>query len=1189
MHTRNTHPDAYFNRHEIASRLYAISISLLFTLLLPLALSLSAFGQGSTATLTGNVTDPQGAVVAGALVTITNDALSIRRQTTTNGEGSYTVAQLPPSVYSVKVEASEFAIAEITNLVLQVGQQATHNVSLSVKSGNETLTIESGGQILANTQNPEIGEVIENKRIIDLPLNGRQFTQLIALTPGIGTPAGGTLRNDLIGGFDNANFTINGARETDNYYTVDGVGAFDRLFNTLTVLPSVDAIQEFRVRSSLYDAEGGFQAGGQIAVALKSGTREFHGSIYEYFRNNVLDARNFFDGPKKAPNRQNQYGATAGFPIYNDKFFGFGSFEGLRFRRGDTRLVTVPNAAARQGNLFDYLDTNGNGVLDPSEQPAYPTGLPALSAAELTAWQTQGILPTRVFNPTSVAILNLLAQPNRPGIRNNLQTSPTRQINQDQFTTRLDWRPTGTDSVFVRYLFANVNGFQPFGAGGLAVGRSSSGPAIGRTAPGFGSKLSLNSRNLALGWTRVFTPQLVGTFLFGVNRLEGGQVHQNQGAIGQSISAQFQGVTTDPRFAGIPEIRIDSGSLIDSFGDIRNQRFRENEDIQYGYDVSYTLGNHTFRGGSQLVHLQFRPDLNQGSRGGFNFSGISTGGLGPVATRNGLANFLLGVPDESFRGAVAPQRFSGNEYAFYLQDDWKLNQRLTINLGLRYELAGQLRETNLRASVFDFRADPTQFPTGRIIIASRGGRTANPNLFFKGNASGVTFLPLFGPTPVTIPVVTSEQAGLPEGLIKTDTNNLAPRLGFAFDVFGNGKTVVRGGMGVYYSRPIYDTRLRLGFIPPFFNITDAFNTAATTNFTTSLVTPIRPLTGGELPFTTLPDYDMGLGQVNQAALSVQRVLTNNLVFEAGYVGSRGHKLLSDLLFNYRQPAATGGTAAQRNAAKPFPALGGFVIQSDNGDSWYHSGILKLTQRLSRGTTFFSSYTLSKSIDTDSFGGTGTNASATGQNPFDKRDDLKGLSDHDVRHRFVFSGVAELPFGKGRKFLDREGLVNTITSGWTLTAILTAQSSSPLTPILSVANVDTGKSTGQRPQLIGDPNSGPRRPEQFFNNAALYVPNPAVAAERTYGNIGRNTLEGPNYKSVDFSLLKHIPITEGLRAQLRAEFFNAFNFVNFNLPSNSIAPDLLTPSRNPDPARNGFGTINSARPAREIQFALRIEY
>ena len=432
-------PRDFFYRRRIAPRFAGfdeVSLSRLFTLLLLLALPTICFGQGATATLRGTVTDPQGAVVPGANVTVSGAALGIKRQTTTNGEGNYTIAQLPPSVYSVKVEAPEFAVAEITNLILQVGQQATQNVSLAVKSATVTVTIKSGGQSLTNTQNPEIGEVIENKRIIELPLNGRQFTQLIALTPGIGAPAGGTLRNELTGGFDNANFTINGARETDNYYTVDGVGAFDRLFNTLTTLPSVDAIQEFRVRSSLYDAEGGFQSGGQIAVALKSGTREWHGSIYEYFRNDALDARNFFDGPKKAPNRQNQYGATAGFPIYRDKVFGFGSFEGLRFRRGDTRLVTVPTAAARQGNLFDYLDVNGNGLLDPSEQPAYPTGLPALSAAELSAWQTQGILPARVFNPTSVAILNLVAQPNRPGIRNNLQTSPSRQINQDQFTTR---------------------------------------------------------------------------------------------------------------------------------------------------------------------------------------------------------------------------------------------------------------------------------------------------------------------------------------------------------------------------------------------------------------------------------------------------------------------------------------------------------------------------------------------------------------------------------------------------------------------------------------------------------------------------------------------------------------------------------------------------------------------------------
>ncbi len=1187
-----TLPRTVFSRPRIAPMFAewdGVPLSRLFTILFLLFAPPLALGQGATSTLRGTVTDPQGAVVPKATVTVSSGALGVKRQTTTDGEGNYTMAQLPPSVYTVKVEASGFVVTEVTNLILQVGQQATQNVSLAVKGGSETLTIESGGQSLSNTQNAEIGEVIENKRIIDLPLNGRQFTQLIALTPGIGTPAGGTPRNELTGGFDNANFTINGARETDNYYTVDGVAAFDRLFNTLTTLPSVDAIQEFRVKSSLYDVEGGFQAGGQIAVVIKSGTRDWHGSIYEYFRNDAFGARNFFDGPKKAPNRQNQYGATAGFPILRDKLYGFGSFEGLRLRRGDTRLVTVPSAEARKGNLFDYLDANGNGQLDTSEQPAYPAGLPALSAAELTAWQTLGRLPTRVFNPTSVAILNLLEEPNRPGFRNNLQTSPSRRIDQDQFAARLDLRPTADDSVFARFLFADVGGFLPFGAGGLSGGRSSSGTAIGRLAPGFGSDLSLDSRNLAIGWTRVFTPRLVGAFLFGAHMLEGGQVHENQGAVGQGIGAQIQGVTTDPRYAGVPEIRIDSGSLIDPFGDMRIQLFRENDDLQFGYDLNYTRGAHSLRLGAQWVNLRFRPDLNQGARGGFNFAGVSTAGLGPVGTRNGLANFLLGVPDESFRGALAPQRFNGNEYAFYAQDDWKVSRRLTINLGLRYELVGQLKESNLRISVFDHRANPAQFPNGRLIIASRDGRTADPSLFFKGDANGVTFLPIFGPTPVTIPVVTSEQAGLPEGLIRTDTNNLAPRIGFAFDVFGDARTVVRGGLGVYYSRPFYDTRLRLGFIPPFFNISDAFNTAATTNFTTSLVAPIRPFTGGELPFTQLPDYNMGMGQVNQAALTVQRLLTNNLSLEAEYVGSRGHKLLSDLLFNYRQPAAAGGTAAQRNAAKPYPALGGMVIQSDNGDSWYHSGILKMTKRLSKDSTFFASYTFSKSLDTDSFGATGTNASATGQNPFDKRNDLKGRSDHDVTHRFVFSGVTELPFGKGRRFLDQGGLVNAIAGGWSITAILTLQSNSPLTPVLSAANLDTGKSTGQRPQLIGDPNSGPRRPEQWFNNAALYVPNPAVAAERAFGSIGRNTLEGPGYKNLDFSLLKYFSLSEKLRLQFRAEFFNAFNFVNFNLPSIAIAPELLTSQRTPDPARTGFGTVNSSRSAREIQFALRIEY
>ncbi len=1175
----------FFTRLRIARGLLRPGDAALLLLLLPVI----GLGQNATATLSGNITDPQGAVVPGATVTVSSSLLGLRRQVTTNSEGNYTIVQLPPSVYTVRVEAAEFTIVEVTNLVLQVGQQATQNIALAVKGGNETMAIESGGQVLTNTQNAEIGEVIENKRIIDLPLNGRQFTQLIALTPRIGTPAGGTLRGELTGGFDNSNFTINGARETDNYYTVDGVGAFDRLFNTLTVLPSVDAIREFRVKSALYDVESGFQAGGQIAIVLKSGTRDFHGSVYEYFRNNALDARNFFDGPRTAVNQQNQYGATAGFPIFRDKLFGFGSYEGLRFRRGDTRLVSVPTTAARQGNLLEYLDTNGDGVLSATEQPAYPTGLPALTAAELSAWQTRGVLPTRVFNPTSVAILNLVAQPNLPGTRNNLLASPSRRINQDQFTSRVDWRPTALDSVFGRFIFANVNGFQPFGAGGLAAGRSSSGPAIGRTAPGFGSDLSLNSRNLAIGWTHVFSPRFVGTFLFGVNTLSGGQVHENQGAVGQNIASQFQGVTKDPRYAGIPEIRIDSGSIIDAFGDIRNQRFRENRDVQYGYDVNYSLSSHTLRAGVQMLQLAFRPDLNQASRGGFNFAGVSTAGLGPIGTRNGFANFLLGVPEESFGGAVAPQRFNGHEYSFYVQDDWKVSRRLTINLGLRYELTGQMKEENLRAAAFDFRADRAQFPNGRIIIASRDGRTADPSTFFKGNASGVTFLPLFGPTTVTIPVVTSEQAGLPEGLIRTDKNNFAPRIGFAYDVFGNTRTVVRGGIGVFYSRPIYDTRLRLGFIPPFFNITDAFNSSATANFTTSLVTPIRPLTGGELPFTTLPDYNMGLGQVNQAALSMQHMLTNNLSFEAEYVGSRGHKLLSDLLFNYRQPAAAGGTTAQRNAAKPFPALGGIVIQSDNGDSWYHSGTFKLTQRLTRGATFFTSYTWSKSLDTDSFGATGTNASPTGQNPFNKRNDLKGRSDHDVRHRLVFSGVTELPFGKGRRFFDQDGLVNKIVGGWSATAIISVQSNSPLTPILSTANLDTGKSTGQRPILLADPNNGPRRPEQWFNNTALYVPNPAVAAERTYGTIGRNTLEGPNFKSVDLSLLKNIPVREGMRMQFRAEFFNAFNFVNFNLPGNSIAPTLLTPQRTPDPARNSFGTINSARPAREIQFALRLEY
>jgi hypothetical protein len=1094
-----------------------------------MGLVITATGQVNTASLTGLVTDPSGAVAPNAIVTATNKATNVAQSATTDSSGYYTFASLPVGAYSLTIELQGFKKAVREEITLEVGQKARIDFALEVGAVSESVVVKGDAPLLVK-QEATTGGVIENRLVRDLPLSARNWDDLLGLIAGVQTDRyteeGGGTAAGRTGGAN-----VHGVRSLQNNFVLDGVDNNSISTNvqeltTQVARPSVDSINEFKVSTNPYNAENGRSPGALISVTTKAGTNDFHGTLYEFHRNRIFDANNFFlnrAGREKGQNIQNQFGGNVGGPIFKDRAFFFFNYEGTRIRKGTTRIGNVPlpneikgdfSAAAAAANSTTYaplVDRVGDcvGVGNP-----FPNNQ----------------IPARCLDPVAQRILSLLPPANViPGSGplnvNNFIRVPNILDDTDSYTARGDWNIDGSDNIFVRYTYTDRFRFVPGTFGGIADGTSTS--AFGR--------LFMKGHSAAIAWNRIISPRLVNEFRLGWGRNES---RANQDPFGQNTLAELGifGVPDNPLFSGgLPGINIDArggtlrpggGSGLDRIGSPDFlPKFQITNQFQWADTVSFTYGAHQMKFGVDVRAPMRNIYLDvPGLRGTLNFDGQRTG--------NGLADFLLGYPSGAQLSnlAVVDQRVW--MYSNFFQDDWKITPKLTLNLGLRYDFATWPYEGADRMANFD--------PT-----------------------TGTTFTP--------------ENSRFGRSLIRPDKNNFAPRIGLAYQLMQN--TIVRAGYGRFFmlfERAGSEDQLSLNL--PFLvnNVVAATNTSTTVNnmrlrtgFNLSLdpsaVDPATVRVRAVNPEARIPEVD-------QWNLGIQQLLPGDIVLTLDYVGTKGTHLsilrnLNQQLFN---PNGTG------TGIIPYPRFGPIEYRDNVGNSTYHGGELTVEKRFSRGFSVHGAYTYSKSIDQAQehlFSG-GSNSFM--QNARDLRSQ-RGRSDFDYRHRFVASYLYELPFGRGREFLT-EGVASHILGGWRISGITNIHSGRPFTVFASTNNGLVGNRGGLANAVADCLRDGAllstiRDVDQWFDPTAYAVPTPA-----RLGSCGRNTLDGPGYVNLDFAVARSFNyFGEDRRLEIRWEVFNAFNHPQFGLPERNRASSAV-------------GRISTlAGDPRVMQFALKFYF
>jgi hypothetical protein len=1051
----------------------------------------TALAQTHRGSVRGTVTDPNGAVVVGAAVKVTNRETNESRTAKSDDEGNFAVSALPPGSYVIETAAAGFNTYSYP-FVLQVNQELRIDAPLSVGGPVTDGDFEYVPPPLLKLDSASVSTVIEEKQIAQLPLDGRNFLELALLAPGTAPNApgsAGSVRGDFA-------FSANGAREDSNNFLLDGVYNVDPKLNTFSVRPPVDAVREFEVLTNSYDASFGRNAGAQVNVVLKSGTNQFHGTLYEFHRNAALDARNFF-APADQPDPKyirNQFGFSLGGPVRRDKTFFFGDYEGTRSREGVTRVTNVPTLAERQGDFSQSLLGCPRNFL---------TGQPFPGCR----------VPAEFQHPVGRAIANLYPLPNRNVPFANFVSSPTARDRNDHFDARLDHYLTDRAQLVARYSFGDRDFFDPFTGATFSL------------VPGFGNFVPRRSQNLLIGETHLVSPRLVNEARFAFNRVSQQVIQEGRGA---SVNRQvgLPELSQNARDFGLSFITVQGLSpLGDEFN---NPQASTTNLFQLLDNVNYARGSHLVKFGFDFRHLQQDAFRDVQSRGFLTFTN-------QFLTGNALADLLLGFPFITGGARLDnPQRLRSESYNFYANDSWRATPRLTVTAGLRYELNSPPVDADDRANLYD--------PATRTLV----------------------------------PVGTG---GVPRSGYETDKNNFAPRVGLAYMLTDAGTTVLRAGYGVYYDQSALAPGEGLYFNQPYFSLSLFFPLGPGQFITLS--DPFPQNFPVQLPGTALAfQRDLRTPYMQHWNVNVQQQLGRGRVLEVGYVGSKGTKLITARDIN--QPLQA--TPVQPNL-RPNPFFADINLIESRANSNYHSLQARLQQRLTQGLSLLASYTFSKSIDDASNFFTSAGDPNFPMNSYDLRQE-RARSNFDVRHRLSVSYSYDLPFGRGHRYAGGGGFVSALLSGWQTNGVVTVQSGRPFTvvihPDIDISNTgrsNLGFGSNDRPNLVGDPNAGPRTPERWFNTAAFAVP-----AFGTFGNAGRNIVDGPDYRNVNASLLKNTRLTESVSLQLRAEAFNLFNRPNFDLPDNFLGFANVNGTLFVSPT---FGQIRSAQSPRHLQFGVKL--
>lgn len=1065
--------------------------------------------QINTATLSGSVTDTTGAVVPDASVVIVQSGTGTTRTVQTNSSGLFTMPLLQPGVYDLTVTKTGFETTRQPNLELQVNQLASLSLTLNVGSIGQTVTV-SGAVPVLNTQTAGLGTVIAPKEINDLPLNGRQFTQLLQLAPGtvpVSVSQGAVPSLGGTGSGGNVTPAINGQTGRSNLFYIDGIYATDPFFSTVSISPSINAIQEFQEQTHTDQAQFGQSTGGTVNLSTRGGTNRFHGSAYEFFRNADIAATPYFAAEKGAYN-QNQFGATVGGPIFKNKLFFFGFYDGYRETEAATNQSILPTTAMLGGDFSALLPSTV--IYDPATYDASTnTTQPFAGNIIPQARLNQGVLAVlKAYYPTPTS--------NAVNAINYINTA-SNTLDQDQGSVRVDWNISPKNLLFARWTISNATTTSP---GSLPTNAF---------AEGF------NGNNSGVNWIHTFSPSLVAQFTGGYNSIYIPQQYNQPNAASVFSAGGFgAGFTDTPggiKVAAVPGLHPSGyANLSSGWGPIGPQRLG-----QFSGSVNKEAGSHALMFGASYYTTGMytnwaEDDINFNQQATWNPCGTQSSGVCTGTGGDSVASMLLGLPNSASRQlGNAGVNLRSKVAAVFAQDSWKVKTGLTVNYGLRWDYTSPVSEIDNRLSGFDIRTNQWYLPKGDVDTPS-------------------------GPLPSGVVILNRNTITTP------NYKNFSPRLGFSYQV--KPSTVVSAGAGITFDN-------WSGALQAAQNARGAWPSGSSQGPANLNIAGITPDVTAQNPFgntqPTIPasPFPSGGGYLDTAwknayslqwNLQVQQQLGGSGVFKLSYVGSSTSRSPIQVPFNV-------STVLGPTQVLPFSQMQyGFNVIQSIGHMSYDALQAQYTKRYDNGLSVITAFTWSKNINV---GCADFWESCNIQNPYDMRSN-RGPDDVDVPLVFTFSGVYDLPFGRG-KALASTGVKSKVLGGWQVNGIVSARDGSPFTPTINFDNANANGGS-QRPNVVA-PTSGPKTKAEYFNTSAYAVPAPY-----TYGDAGRNSLRGPGFTDVDFSLFRNFSFLDSKNLQLRGESFNVLNHPNFGNPDGTFEDST-------------FGQITSINGApREFQLA-----
>ena len=1029
----------------------------------------AADAQTTYGKIVGNVRDANGGAVIGVKVKVTNEGTGEAYTQLTGDLGGYAFNTLIPGVYTIHGEAAGFRPIDIHSITLQVNQTARFDLELEIGQVSETVNVNASAPVLAQDTS-DVGQVINARQIVDLPLNGRNFMQLASLTNGVilsGTTESG-----------GPNFLSDGGRPTQNSFLIDGVETRIQREGRYGLNLSVDAIEEFKVMQNSFSAEYG-RGTAIVNAVIRSGTNGLHGTAYEFLRNDKLDARNAFDlTGKKPPLRLNQFGASAGGPIRRDKLFYFLNYEGQRVRRGTTRFTNVPTAAMLGGDLSGMRT-----AIDPLTGQPFPGNR----------------IPSDRFSQFAKAAIPYYPAPNSAALANlNYEAVLSNPTNMNQGTARIDYVLSSKDRL--------SGHFSDFDYQTVSVG----------TLPFSGSQGFSRVKNVAIEHVHNFSARLLNEFRFGYSYTD--TFNGPDRLLDKDVTGEFglKNLSPEPRAYAPPQVNIEGFGSPGGAAFIPNGAVDSNK--QFVEQLMYTSGRHSIKAGGDIRLLVYN-DLGYATQNGYyNFSNS-------MYTKNAVADFLLGLPQQAFANQSGGKGFSfdttNGEYSFYVQDDIKVSRSLTVNAGLRYEYVQWPEEKNNEFASWNFQK-------GALDFAGKG---------------------------------------LPRRIAPPDRNNWGPRLGLAWSPALLKKTVVRAGSSVMYGNFRQWEVSLFHFNPPFVYDNFRFNDLPNPSFTTATLWPAVPKTLDQVDFLNVTvNYqspDKVLPTQYQWNFAIQHEVLANLLLEVGYVGNRA----------VHQPNRWDANPARQDpdllhptpiqSRRPYQNVG--FVSGNTSLAWsnYNALNVRVERRYASGLSLLGTYTWSKAMairPTDNWTVMDINNIRMNYGPI-----------NDYAHRAVISYVYDLPLGPGKPiFGDVKGVPGLLVGGWQVNGITTLRSGAALSLSSPVSN-NRGNRAQNRPDRIKDGNLPPdqRRVERWFDTTAFK--DPLFGA---YGTSGEGVIRGPGSVNWDLSLFKNTRVTERTTLQFRWEMFNAFNNVNLNDPSVNTGDSR-------------FGRVTGAATAREMQFGLKL--